>query len=127
MSTKLTNEDIDFIDKIVGLCIQYNKHIELEINRTEYFYDKENCDKIQSLEYLILNCLLNYYCGKLHRDVSSTITIFNNNVKCSIQSPIIIRAFKTELNQDIENFRISELNGMNFLKKRSNATNDKFT
>jgi sRNA-binding carbon storage regulator CsrA len=127
MSTKLTNEDIDFISKILGLCIQYNKHIELEINRTEYFYDKENCDKIQSLEYLILNCLLNYYCGKLHRDISSGITIFNNNVKCGIESPIIIRAFKTELNQDIENFRISELNGMNFLKKRSNATNDKFT
>jgi hypothetical protein len=108
-----TNEDIDFIDKIVGLCIQYNKHIELEINRIENLYDKENCDKIQSLECLILECLLNYYCGKLHRDVSSAITIFNNNVKCGIQSPIIIRALKTVLTQDIENFRISELNNMN--------------
>ena len=66
MSTTFINEDIDFINKIVELCIEYNKHIELEINRTEYFYDKENCDKMCNLEYLILNCLLNHYCGKLH-------------------------------------------------------------
>jgi hypothetical protein len=125
MFTKLTNGDIDFINKIVELCIEYNKHIELEINRTEYFYDKENCDKMCNLEYLILNCLLNHYCGKLHRDVSNVMTIFNNNVKCSIQSPIIIRALKTELKQDIENFRISELNGMNHQRKRSIAMIDK--
>jgi len=105
-ATKLTDKDIDFIDNLLNTCIEYNKLIDIEINRKEYFYDEDNYSFMTGFEYRILMNLISYYCYHLKEPSFRPLQIFNDYIKSSHDKQIMIRSLKTFLNQELKEIRI---------------------